>query len=217
MLSATLPGLGAGGLKNREDAKALGTSKVCFTCSKTRDVNFFCLFRNRDYCSLLRLSTRHSQSSVQGLMYQSICFCSVLRIRMSRVLVGLLLPADRPTLNGGYRCMQCNNMFFTIAALPHYTSGQTYYYPAFNAARAEDALKFAHEFGEVLAMPIMLEAVMRVRASRGTISSFRPGCSCPFLYMVRRTKDGIVPRKLFCAIDRLARDAGGAAGSGICD
>jgi protein transport protein SEC24 len=55
------------------------------------------------------------------------------------------------------------------AALPHYTSGQTYYYPAFNAARAEDALKFAHEFGEVLAMPIMLEAVMRVRASRGMI------------------------------------------------
>jgi protein transport protein SEC24 len=62
-----------------------------------------------------------------------------------------------------------NAFFFTTAALPHYTSGQTYYYPAFNAARAEDALKFAHEFGEVLAMPIMLEAVMRVRASRGTI------------------------------------------------
>ena len=29
VLSATLPGLGAGALKNREDAKALGTSKVC--------------------------------------------------------------------------------------------------------------------------------------------------------------------------------------------
>lgn len=54
-----------------------------------------------------------------------------------------------------------------LACLPHYTSGQTYYYPAFNASRSEDALKFAHEFGEVLAMPIMLEAVMRVRASRG--------------------------------------------------
>lgn len=51
--------------------------------------------------------------------------------------------------------------------MPHYTSGQTYYYPAFNAARPEDALKFAREFGDVLAMPIMLEAVMRVRASRG--------------------------------------------------
>lgn len=55
----------------------------------------------------------------------------------------------------------------TLACLPHYTSGQTYFYPAFNAARSEDAVKFAHEFGEVLAMPIMLEAVMRVRASRG--------------------------------------------------
>ena len=61
-----------------------------------------------------------------------------------------------------------------IACLPHYTSGQTYYYPAFNAARSEDALKFAHEFGEVLAMPIMLEAVMRVRASRGVYRLFSP-------------------------------------------
>lgn len=55
------------------------------------------------------------------------------------------------------------------ACLPHYTSGQTYFYPAFNAAKAEDAMKFAHEFGEVLAMPIMLEAVIRVRASKGTL------------------------------------------------
>ncbi len=60
-----------------------------------------------------------------------------------------------------------NRLNSILACLPHYTSGQTYYYPAFNAARTEDALKFAHEFGEVLAMPIMLEAVMRVRASRG--------------------------------------------------
>ena len=58
---------------------------------------------------------------------------------------------------------------FHLACLPHYTSGQTYYYPAFNAGRTEDAVKFAHEFGEVLATPIMLEAVMRVRASRGKI------------------------------------------------
>ena len=55
---------------------------------------------------------------------------------------------------------------FLAACLPHYTSGQTYFYPAFNASRTEDAIKFAHEFGEVLAMPIMLEAVMRVRASK---------------------------------------------------
>ena len=51
--------------------------------------------------------------------------------------------------------------------MPHYTSGQTYYYPAFNAGRSEEAIKFAHEFGEVIAMPIMVEAVMRVRATKG--------------------------------------------------
>ena len=55
------------------------------------------------------------------------------------------------------------------ACLPHYTAGQTYFYPAFNATRTEDAVKFAHEFGEVLAMPIMLEAVMRVRASKSEL------------------------------------------------
>ncbi|CAD6588923.1 MAG: COPII subunit, partial [Tremellales sp. Tagirdzhanova-0007] len=37
----------------------------------------------------------------------------------------------------------------------------------FNASRSEDAIKFATEFGKVLIMPIMLEAVIRVRASRG--------------------------------------------------
>ena len=52
------------------------------------------------------------------------------------------------------------------ACLPHYTAGQTFFYPAFNAARTEDAVKFAQELSEVLAMPIMLEAVMRVRASK---------------------------------------------------
>jgi protein transport protein SEC24 len=57
------------------------------------------------------------------------------------------------------------------ACLPRYTSGQTYFYPAFNAARQEDALKFAREFGSIVAMPVMLEAVMRVRASRGLRST----------------------------------------------
>ncbi|KAJ7762616.1 Sec23/Sec24, trunk domain-containing protein, partial [Mycena metata] len=53
-----------------------------------------------------------------------------------------------------------------VASSP-YTTGQTYYYPVFNAARSENALKFAHEFGEVIAMPIMLECITRVRASPG--------------------------------------------------
>ncbi|KAJ7034470.1 protein transporter SEC24 [Mycena alexandri] len=55
----------------------------------------------------------------------------------------------------------------TLTLLPHYTSGQTFYYPAFNAAEPEDAVKFATELGRVLAMPSMLEAEMRVRCSRG--------------------------------------------------
>lgn len=57
--------------------------------------------------------------------------------------------------------------YSSLGCLPHYTSGQTYFYPAFNATRSEDALKFAHEFGTVLSNPICFEAVMRVRASKG--------------------------------------------------
>lgn len=64
----------------------------------------------------------------------------------------------------------------SIACLPHYTSGQTYFYPAFNAVKSEDAIKFAHEFGEVIAMPIMLEAVMRVRATKGMLSHYPYSC-----------------------------------------
>ena len=55
----------------------------------------------------------------------------------------------------------------SLSCLPRYTGGQTYFYPSFNAGRSEDALKFAHEFGTVIADPIALEAVMRVRASKG--------------------------------------------------
>jgi protein transport protein SEC24 len=55
----------------------------------------------------------------------------------------------------------------TLSCVPHYTGGQTYYYPGFNASRTQDALKFAHEFSELLAEQIGLEAVIRIRASRG--------------------------------------------------
>ncbi|KAK7024752.1 protein transporter SEC24, partial [Favolaschia claudopus] len=53
----------------------------------------------------------------------------------------------------------------TLSLVPHYTSGQTFYYPNFDVA--QDAVKFAVEFGRVLAMPCMLEAEMRVRCSKG--------------------------------------------------
>ncbi|KAF9896006.1 COPII subunit, partial [Lobosporangium transversale] len=55
----------------------------------------------------------------------------------------------------------------TLSCLPRYTGGSTFFYPAFTAAKSEDALKFAHELAEFLSQRIALEAVMRVRASKG--------------------------------------------------
>lgn len=85
------------------------------------------------------------------------------------------------------------------ACLPHYTSGQTYFYPAFNAARSEDAIKFAHEFGEVLAMPIMLEAVQRVRASRGTTFGVVVKHLLTTLFL--RFTNGVLPWEFLCEVD----------------
>ncbi|THU98128.1 hypothetical protein K435DRAFT_965084 [Dendrothele bispora CBS 962.96] len=121
VLSASLPSLGVGALKNREDPKILGTSKE------------------------------------SGLLQAASPFYKTFAIECSRAQVSV----DMFLFSSAYQDVA------SLACLPHYTSGQTYYYPAFNAGRSEDAIKFAHEFGEVLAMPIMLEAVMRVRASRG--------------------------------------------------
>ena len=55
----------------------------------------------------------------------------------------------------------------SLANLPRYTGGQTYFYPAWNAARSEDAIKFAREFSDYLSAEIGLEAVLRVRATTG--------------------------------------------------
>lgn len=55
----------------------------------------------------------------------------------------------------------------SLSNLPRYTGGQTYFYPGWNAARKEDAIKFAHEFSEYLSSEIGLEAVLRVRATTG--------------------------------------------------
>ncbi|GAW03573.1 CPII coat sec24 protein [Lentinula edodes] len=126
-LSSSLPSIGVGALKNREDPKILGTSKE------------------------------------SGLLQAASPFYKTFAIECSRAQVSV----DMFLFSSAYQDVA------SLSCLPHYTSGQTYYYPAFNAARNEDALKFAHEFGEVLAMPIMLEVIMRVRASRGLrMSSF---------------------------------------------
>ena len=55
----------------------------------------------------------------------------------------------------------------TLSNLPRYTGGQTWFYPGWNAARSEDARKFATEFSEYLSTEIGLEAVLRVRATTG--------------------------------------------------
>ncbi|KAJ8516276.1 hypothetical protein ONZ45_g6398 [Pleurotus djamor] len=121
VLSSSLPSVGQGALKNREDSKILGTSKE------------------------------------SGLLQAASPFYKTFAIECSRAQVSV----DMFLFSAAYQDVA------SLACLPHYTSGQTYYYPGFNAAKPEDAIKFAREFGEVLAMPIMLEAVMRVRASRG--------------------------------------------------
>ena len=55
----------------------------------------------------------------------------------------------------------------TLSNLPRYTGGQTWFYPGWNAARTEDAMKFAKEFSSYLSAEIGLEAVLRVRATTG--------------------------------------------------
>ncbi|GAA5867201.1 hypothetical protein JCM8547_003117 [Rhodosporidiobolus lusitaniae] len=120
-LTASLPNMGPGALKNREDSKILGTSKESTL-----------LQAQTGWYKTFAIECSRSQVSVDMWLFSSAY-------------------TDVATLSG----------------LPRYTGGQTYYYPSFNAARSEDALKFAHEFGTVIADPICLEAVMRVRASRG--------------------------------------------------
>ncbi|KAL7753855.1 COPII subunit [Sorochytrium milnesiophthora] len=55
----------------------------------------------------------------------------------------------------------------TLCCCSRYTGGSMYMYPGFNAARQEDVEKLSIELAHILSRPIALEAVMRVRASRG--------------------------------------------------
>lgn len=89
-LSSSLPTIGAGALKNREDPKILGTSKVVIFC--VIHSNFRCsswCFRNQACCSLRRHSTRHLLSSALELKSLSTCSCSALHTRMLRPWVSL--------------------------------------------------------------------------------------------------------------------------------
>lgn len=120
-LTASLPSVGPGALKVREDPKLLGTSK---------------------------------ESSLLGAASS---FYKTFPIDCSRSQVSV----DMFLFSSTYTDVA------TLSCLPRYTGGQTYMYPGFHAVRSEDALKFAHEFAEVLASPISYEAVLRLRCSKG--------------------------------------------------
>ncbi|KAG8763733.1 COPII subunit [Ceratobasidium sp. 423] len=121
VMSSSLPTLGEGALKPREDPKLLGTA---------------------------REST---------LLQPASAFYKSFSIDCSRANISV----DMFLFSASYTDIA------SLSALPHYTSGQTYFYPAFNASRPEDAIKFAHEFGQVVGSPIGLEGLVRIRASRG--------------------------------------------------
>ncbi|OUM62377.1 hypothetical protein PIROE2DRAFT_54426 [Piromyces sp. E2] len=55
----------------------------------------------------------------------------------------------------------------TISTLPRFTGGSIYFYPGFDASRAEDANKFSSELNRFLSKKIGLEAVLRIRSTRG--------------------------------------------------
>ncbi|KAF9019675.1 hypothetical protein BDZ89DRAFT_309107 [Hymenopellis radicata] len=98
------------------------------------------------------VSCSHHQLDFAFLMTETSTSCKTFAIECSRAQVSV----DMFLFSSAYQDVA------SLACLPHYTSGQTYYYPAFNAARPEDALKFAHEFGGVIAMPIILLAMPAV-------------------------------------------------------
>lgn len=120
-LTSSLPTLGEGALKARDDPKLLGTSRE------------------------------------SSLLVAASSFYKTFAIECSKQQVAV----DMFLFSASYTDVA------TLSCLPRYTAGQTYLYPGFNAARPEDAEKFATEFGRVLSMPIGLEAVIRVRATRG--------------------------------------------------
>ena len=92
VLSATLPTIGPGALKNREDPKILGTSKVCNSyLPRSPMSNYGC--RNLTCCKLPRHFTKPLPSNVHERKSPLICSCSVLRTKMLQVLVNFIILA----------------------------------------------------------------------------------------------------------------------------
>ncbi|KAI9033323.1 hypothetical protein DFJ74DRAFT_652041 [Hyaloraphidium curvatum] len=121
VLNSTLPNVGQGILKPREDPKLYGTSK-------------------------------ESQ-----LLQPAIPFYKTHAVDCSRAQISI----DMWLFGGTYEDVA------TLSTCSKFTGGACFFYPAFNAARTEDAIKFATEFSHFLSKPLGLEAVLRVRASKG--------------------------------------------------
>ncbi len=121
LMNTTLPSVGPGALKPREDQKLLGTPK-----------------------------------EVQLLQPQTM-FYKNLAVDCSRAQVSV----DVFLFGAGYSDVA------TLSTCARFTAGASYFYPVFNAGRTEDATKFSHEFSHFLSKPLGLEAVLRVRASKG--------------------------------------------------
>jgi hypothetical protein len=79
------------------------------------------------------------------------------------------------------------------AAGPRFTAGSVYCYPGFAGAAAADSTQFASDYARFIARPYGLEAVMRVRASKGACGRSRSPSLCAW----RARNDGW-PRAAWC-------------------
>lgn len=61
----------------------------------------------------------------------------------------------------------------TLSNAATYTGGHVFYYPAFKSSSIEDCTRFANDLSSFLSRPFGLEAVLRIRATRGlTLSPY---------------------------------------------
>lgn len=121
VFQASIPSVGPGALKPREDVKMLGTP------AETQ------------------------------LLQQSGSFYKAYAIDCSKAQVAV----DLFVFGTQYLDLT------TISSACRYTAGSQFYYPQFSASNLEDASKFAQEFHHFLSRPRGIEAVLRVRASKG--------------------------------------------------
>ncbi|KAI3644225.1 hypothetical protein MP228_010389 [Amoeboaphelidium protococcarum] len=96
-------------------------------------------------------------SAENTLLQQSISFYKTFAVECSRLQVSV----DMFLFGNQYLDL------VTLSSAVRYTAGTVYYYPGFNSSRMEDTVKFTSEMQHFLSRPMGLEAVLRVRASKG--------------------------------------------------